>query len=199
MGTWRLLGTLPQGRNADEIRDASLGGWNPWQYQWSPLDAPAIVVPNAENALRPWHVPLCVAGPLGSEIKFAALWDDNGNCSFYVPAGPGEEGAFEAGSPKFEGFWRRSADETSKLPWPEVDESWAERRDFLDALYEKKMIAQKIAYRGYSTCRICGRQNGFQTLHLAEWEWPSGFSHYVKDHLVRPCAEFIAFIMRSVD
>src|SRR5215470_8830167 len=47
MGTWRLLGTLRQGRNADEIRAASLGGWNPWQYQWSRLDAPAIVVPNA--------------------------------------------------------------------------------------------------------------------------------------------------------
>jgi hypothetical protein len=127
-------------------------------------------VPNAENALRPWHVPVCIAGPLGSEMKFAALWDDNGNWSFYVPARAGEEGAFEAGSPKFEGFWRRSADEASTLPWPEVDESWAERRDFLDALYEKEMIAEKIAYRGYSICRICGCQNGFQTLHLAEWE-----------------------------
>jgi len=106
--------------------------------------------------------------------------------------------AFEAGSPKFEGFWRRSADETSKLPWPEADESWVERRGFLDALYEKEMVAEKIAYRGYSICRICGCQNGFQTLRLAEWEWPAGFNHYVKDHLVRPCAEFIAFILRPV-
>ncbi len=185
MGTWRLLGTLPRGRNADEIRSASLGGWSPWQYQWSPLDAPAIVVPNAENALRPWHVPLCiVAGPLGSEIKFAALRHDNGNWSFYVPAGAGEEGAFEAGRPKFEGFWRRSADETSKRPRPEADESWAERRDFLDALCEKEIIADKIAYRGHTICRICRRKNGF---------------HYVKDHLVRPSVEFIAFITRPVD
>jgi hypothetical protein len=172
MATWKLPGTLPQGQNADEIRNASLGGWNPWQYQWSCLDAPAIIVPNVENALRPWHVPLCIAGPLGSEIKFAALWHDNGDCSFYVPAGPGEEGAFEASSPKFEDFWQRSADETSKLPWPEVDESWTGRRDFLDTLYEKEMIAEKIAYRGYSTLEYADAGTDFK-----RFTWPNGSGH----------------------
>src|ERR1700722_19084062 len=115
---------------------------------------------------------------------FAAHWHESGNCSFYVPATRDDEGAFEAGAPKHEGFWRTHADERGDLPWPAGNRDWSGQPHFLQALHEKERLAQRVAYRGYSTCRICGCRNGFESLRLSEWEWPAGFRHYVEEHLV---------------
>jgi len=195
MSTWRLLGTLSRATTREEIRAASINGWNPWQYAWSPAGVPPIVIPSTNNPLWPLHLKVTVAGPPESEITFAAHMHENGACSFYVPAARGEDGAIEVQVPKYEGFWRAKAEEQSELPWPIEHPTWDNRNRFLKALQDKEEIAKKIDYRGFSICRLCGVRNGSQSLRLREWEWPSGFRHYVEMHQVRPTEEFLNFIV----
>jgi hypothetical protein len=103
-------------------------------------------------------------------------------------AGLSEEAA------KKEGYWRRSYDEESELPWPIPEPGWVGRAGFLASLDQVEAVAERIAYRGFSLCRLCGRMNGHEGLRLAEWEWPAGFRHYVADHEIRPSRAFEAFI-----
>lgn len=56
-------------------------------------------------------------------------------------------------------------------------------------------LCERIAYRGHSSCRLCHAKNGFESLRLDGWEWPSGFRHYVEVHGVRPTRAFEAFIL----
>lgn len=66
--------------------------------------------------------------------------------------------------------------------------------DFLAALYDIEDRANVIHYRGWSTCRICGKPNGSAEFEYRGWRWPSGYRHYVAEHNVRPSSEFHAFI-----
>jgi hypothetical protein len=143
-------------------------------------------------------VKVSVSGPPGSTVKFAALALDD-VWWFYVPATKGERGAFEAVEPKYEGFWRARRDEESELPWPTSVESWSVRSAFLESLTAIEAIAERIAYRGYSRCRLCGYQNGHESFQLAAWQWPTGFRHYVEQHHVRPSPEFVTFITTPAD
>jgi len=78
-------------------------------------------------------------------------------------------------------------------PWPGdfVDESWdpGDREQvagYLDAgdCHE--------ACKGYSPCRLCDlRKNGTSCLTDGTYVWPSGLSHYVREHAVRPPDDFI--------
>ena len=43
---------------------------------------------------------------------------------------------------------------------------------------------------GYSTCRICGIDNGTKDLSDGKYMWPEGLVHYVKDHNLRLPKEF---------
>ncbi|MGD0894041.1 MAG: hypothetical protein ABR923_21175, partial [Terracidiphilus sp.] len=113
----------------------------------------------------------------------------------YVPASPGEEGAFEASDARYEGFWRTSFGEESDLSWPEPVVAWTTKPKFLAALDRAEAIAESISYRGYSPCRLCNRGQGSQSLMLVEWQWPSGFRHYVAEHSVRPSITFEDFIL----
>jgi hypothetical protein len=97
--------------------------------------------------------------------------------------------------PLYEGHWRASYDGESDLPWPQPELDWADWAAFLDALDSAEARAERIAYRGFSHCRICGCMNGSEAFRLAEWEWPAGFRHYVADHCVRPSREFEAFVV----
>jgi len=198
MAIWRLLGDLPQARTQEEIRAQSIDGWNPWSLTWSPSDEPPIAVPHPENPSRFCHVWVSESGSAGATAKFAALPLEN-RWYFYVPAAKEDQGAFEARRVKLEGFWRARFDEESELPWPVPVEVWADRVAFLQSLIFKEAIADRIAYRGYSLCRMCGRRNGSESLQLAEWEWPAGFRHYVEEHFVRPSEEFVMFIMASAE
>ncbi len=54
--------------------------------------------------------------------------------------------------------------------------------------------AYEVAYRGWSTCRICGKRNGSTEYVFDGWKWPSGFRHYVEAHNLRPSLAFIEFI-----
>jgi hypothetical protein len=198
MAIWRLLGRLPQGKTREEIQSQSIDGWNPWRFDWSPTDEHAIVVPDPRNSSRFCHVKVAESGLAGSAVKFAALLLDD-VWWFYVPATLGEQGAFEASEPRYEGFWRTRIDEESELPWPAKVEHWPARAAFLASLSSIEAVAERIAYRGYSKCRVCGCQNGFESLLLGQWEWPAGFRHYVEEHQVRPSGEFVTLIMGRKD
>jgi hypothetical protein len=84
MAIWRLLGRLPQGKTREEIQSQSIDGWNPWRFDWSPIDEHAIVVPDPRNSSRSCHVKVGESGPEGSAVKFAPLSLDD-VWWFYVP------------------------------------------------------------------------------------------------------------------
>ena len=57
---------------------------------------------------------------------------------------------------------------------------------------EQRVVAQYLQagtpvlwYQGWSTCRICGQENGDAELTDGEFLWPEGLAHYVEAHEVR--------------
>lgn len=111
---------------------------------------------------------------------------------YYIPSTDGT--GFRAELGRTEGHWRLSTDEPSELPWPAPVPSWFARGVFLVQLDGVELRAARIAYRGFSYCRLCGRENGHEALRLGCWQWPAGFRHYVADHLVRPTDAFVDFV-----
>jgi|SRR5215208_4033156 len=102
-----------------------------------------------------------------------------------------------------EGFWR--APPTSfyedpqyrGLPWPEAhDEPMEDKEVFLEALNYAEAFAEVTSYRGWSTCRLCGKHNGSVQFDLRGWTWPEGYRHYIEVHNVRPSPEFKAFVLK---
>ena len=199
MSSWRFLGDLPQPRTQEEIKTLSLDGWKPWRRVWNRCEEPGIVVPDPVDSKRFRHVPTYWFTDDGQFIKFAADFTDLKIWRFFVPAAPTDEGAFEARTPRYEGFWRSRLAADENLPWPEAELNWGDRAAFLEALDCAETEAEKVAYRGYSRCRICGCNNGFQSFRLDVWEWPSGFRHYVAEHEVRPSRDFELFIQNLED
>lgn len=102
---------------------------------------------------------------------------------------------------KREGFWRtHETENVSGLPWPVAGEPWedvsrvAGQSAFLDKLAVTERHAGSAGYRGHSNCRLCGIANGSRTFILDDWQWPSGYRHYVEVHNVRPSPEFERFV-----
>lgn len=87
-----------------------------------------------------------------------------------------------------EGFWG-SGNQPEAL-----SEAWEGRDAFLVALSVLERHAERVRYRGWSNCRVCGCVNGSDTFHAKGWQWPSGFAHYVRDHNVKPSDDFIAMV-----
>jgi len=54
------------------------------------------------------------------------------------------------------------------------------------------------AYMGYSTCRICGKDNGTADFSDGFYVWPEGFAHYLSEHKVRPPATFVLHALGRV-
>jgi hypothetical protein len=60
------------------------------------------------------------------------------------------------------------------------------------------------SYRGSSTCRLCGKQNGYRELEIirgdTKYRIPEGYLHYLEDHYVgydpRLLEAFSDFIFR---
>jgi len=194
MSDWRLVCDLPQARTREEIRAQEFDGWNPWEHHWNPCDDPVIVIPDPENSNRFRHASTYWVKHDGKVIKFAVDHLERGVWRFFIPAAGTQEGAFEARTPRYEGFWRSSAHADENLPWPQPDARWLQRAAFLEILDRAESEAQRVSYRGFSHCRVCGCRNGSQSFRLDVWEWPSGFRHYVADHEVRPTPEFELFI-----
>ncbi len=96
---------------------------------------------------------------------------------------------------KLEGFW--FSKQEPGLPKPIPKPGWSKKKQFLDALDLLESKTEAIAYRGFSTCRLCGIPNGCQEFERQGWKWPNGYLHYVRDHDVRPSKEFQEFVFES--
>jgi hypothetical protein len=192
---WRLAGNFPRGRTPEEIKAQTIGDWQIWAGPWN--HESAIVIPDAFDPTKKRRIGRYSAKHLGSLIHFARDMRDDGTTLIYFLAAADDADAIEAVNPKHEGYWRTRVDEESELPWPAPDEAWLGGNDFLRALDRVEGKAEVIRYRGFSPCRICGTRNGSQSFRFEEWDWPSGFRHYVAEHAVRPTAEFESFILRQ--
>lgn len=53
------------------------------------------------------------------------------------------------------------------------------------------------AYRGWSSCRICGCRNGNKELTYGGYTWPEGYLHYVEQHNVQPSEGFALMLARA--
>lgn len=88
-----------------------------------------------------------------------------------------------------EGFWKSS--EEPDLPMPVArDDPHPSKDRLLKALLEVESGAKCVAYRGFSRCRICNRINGGEEYTALGFTWPSGLSHYIKEHNVRVSMQF---------
>lgn len=96
------------------------------------------------------------------------------------------------------GFWRTTPNSTEDLPWPTegYDPRWDTKEQLRVAAYLDSG-QEHAAYKGTSMCRICGQSNGSRDLTDGTYLWPEGFSHYVRDHKVKPSQEFIDHALKN--
>ena len=95
------------------------------------------------------------------------------------------------------GYW---GDRDNGLPSPSalIDESWDEdERGLVAGHLVRGFVAR--AYMGFSTCRICGAQNGALELTDGVFLWPEGLAHYVTAHAVRLPAAFVDHVRSFTD
>ena len=99
-------------------------------------------------------------------------------------------------------IWSNYVVKTAHLPDPHdfVDHSWdLTIRDRVVRYLESGRVA--IRWRGYSTCRICGKwnngkwNNGTTCITDDTYVWPEGFAHYIAEHGVRPDEEFVQHVL----
>jgi hypothetical protein len=78
-----------------------------------------------------------------------------------------------------------------------VDADWdpGERRVVADYLARGTLVNQ---YRGLSTCRFCGRNNGSAEITDGAYCWPEGLAHYVNEHAVRLPGRFVTHVHKSM-
>lgn len=92
------------------------------------------------------------------------------------------------------GYWRSQWQPDLPNPLDFVDRDWspAERDRVIDHLDGGQEFA---AWRGISNCRFCNRMNGSRCLTDGIFVWPEGFSHYLREHGVRPDEEFVRWVL----
>jgi hypothetical protein len=196
MSVWRLIAECPA--FAQEKPRVMVGGLNPWDYYWLPVDEPEIIIPNNDSRSKGQWLRVYEIGDAQFRVRFAAcLSANNKTFRFYVPAPMNAPGSFEAASANYEGHWRMSADESSVLPWPITAPEWTGRALFLRNLDLLESVAERVVYRGKSFCRLCGCLNGHEAFRFGVWEWPAGYRHYIAEHQVRPSEEFEHFVASS--
>ena len=133
----------------------SVGGLNPWDYDWVPLDEPEIVIPDHTLRSRSRWLRAYKIGRAQRCVKFACCFLED-TFNFYLPVSPDTPGSINATTAEHEGHWRRSEEEASALPWPIATPEWSGRTAFLRCLEQLEATAERIVYRGKSLCRMCG-------------------------------------------
>lgn len=103
----------------------------------------------------------------------------------------------QTGKGKHLGYWvTNKHNDFRDLPHPSdfIDGSWDWR--------EKEMIARWCdcqpdvqEWRGSSDCRLCDKINGYTDKSDGIYVFPAGFSHYIKEHKVKPPQEFIDHVL----
>lgn len=96
----------------------------------------------------------------------------------------------------------------SQEAWQEIHRKWegrikdkatrVEKEREQDAYFADITAARDqapmVAYRGWSSCRMCGCLNGTREYQHGGWRWPEGYAHYIEQHNIVPTADFITFI-----
>lgn len=93
------------------------------------------------------------------------------------------------------GFWNNERGQYPQFPMPKpTDMRPSLRKAIVNALADVQAspLLQVVSYRGYSSCRICDKNNltmGSKEYSIAPeygkahgWMWPEGLSHYVHEH-----------------
>jgi hypothetical protein len=95
------------------------------------------------------------------------------------------------------GYWRNEQHPEYPDPAEHVDPSWDED--------ERSQVWWYLlggtygpAAMGFSTCRLCGRQNGSAEFSDDVFAWPEGLAHYVRDHSVRLPQDFVSHAVRRL-
>lgn len=95
------------------------------------------------------------------------------------------------------GFWAQvppnhPASVEGDLPWPSefYAPNWDDDERLKIAVYLDSG-KEHAAYKGWSTCRLCGIMNGSTDLTDGKYLWPQGYSHYIREHKIRPPQIFI--------
>jgi hypothetical protein len=196
MGKWRFVGKYPYATTDSQF--VWIDGIRPLLHL-NGLFGPTIVVPHPQGNQRLLHLPMHLVRRGAETVRFAVSFeDDPPPVSWLFWAATSEEGpnTFEERLARHEGHWRLHKDKADHLPWPTPDPTYGVcRQAFLVALDEAESEAERVLYRGYSMCRLCGRQNGSVGFRLDVWEWPEGYKHYVTAHEVRPQEAFGAFVL----
>jgi hypothetical protein len=96
------------------------------------------------------------------------------------------------------GYWR--SDEHPDYPDPAalVDPAWDDQERHAVSLYVANGTVSR-AYRGWSPCRFCGKNNGDSEFTDGVYAWPSGLVHYLDDHAVRLPSEFVRHAFERLD
>lgn len=97
------------------------------------------------------------------------------------------------------GFWYSEREPDLPNPKEFVDKDWDV--SVLDKVvrYLSRSQFAGPAYKGCSTCRICGCSNGSTDMSDGVYVWPSGFKHYLSAHYVRPTAKFVAHALSQCE
>jgi hypothetical protein len=85
------------------------------------------------------------------------------------------------------GYWKSKYE--PGYPEPIADSATAEQvAEMLHNLKRLTNNAHVVQYRGWSTCRICGKSNGTKeyekTVEGVEYHIPEGLAHYISKHAV---------------
>jgi len=79
-----------------------------------------------------------------------------------------------------------------------VDPKWDPKERARVLAYISDQRFRSTGYMGYSTCRICGKDNGTADFSDGRYVWPEGFDHYIREHAVRPPRAFVRHVLWMV-
>lgn len=98
------------------------------------------------------------------------------------------------------GFWKGPEESAMGCPDPVdfVDSTWESDIRQLVIEYLEIPEFESTIYRGMSTCRFCKKWNGNCDFTDGSYVWPQGFSHYLREHDVKPPSEFVEHVLRKI-
>jgi hypothetical protein len=94
------------------------------------------------------------------------------------------------------GFWQ--SDDEPHLPQPLTNPIPHPRAaDIAEYLCRSQFC--RLAYGGFSTCRLCGVECGSHDFGDDCYIWPEGLAHYVVEHNIHLSPAFVAHVLQRLD
>ena len=82
------------------------------------------------------------------------------------------------------GYWGSNFEKG--LPMPVAGTPRVDQAKVIDRLKVAMKTGHLVSYRGWSNCRLCGKQNGSRELEIirgsTKYRIPEGYVHYLEDH-----------------